>query len=139
MYGRLPGRCAADGRHAGAGSALEAVVGGEFRLRGIVDLIERRRARPAELRVTDYKTGGNYTRWRMVVGGGETLQPVLYPLAVESILDARVVEGRRAGDAAQLVAANARLLDALDWRPAHADIDTIVGDALEWERKLAAG
>jgi len=44
--------------------------------------------------VTDYKTGGNYTRWRMVVGGGETLQPVLYPLAVEAVLSARVVEGR---------------------------------------------
>jgi CRISPR/Cas system-associated exonuclease Cas4 (RecB family) len=44
--------------------------------------------------VTDYKTGGNYTRWRMVVGGGETLQPVLYPLAVEAVLGARVVEGR---------------------------------------------
>jgi len=91
----------------------EAVVG-DFRLRGIVDLIERRRApggRPGgrgaargappgpagaadALRVTDYKTGGNYTRWRMVVGGGETLQPVLYPLAVESVLGAPVVEGR---------------------------------------------
>jgi ATP-dependent helicase/nuclease subunit B len=91
--------------------AAEAVVGA-FRLRGIVDLIERRRGpvRPSgtsgapaaaggtawgdELRVTDYKTGGNYTRWRMVVGGGETLQPVLYPLAVEAVLGARVVEGR---------------------------------------------
>jgi hypothetical protein len=84
----------------------EAAVG-DFRLRGIVDLIERRRAPGAraggaaagtgsrdELRVTDYKTGGNYTRWRMVVAGGETLQPVLYPLAVESVLGARVVEGR---------------------------------------------
>jgi hypothetical protein len=108
----------------------EAVVG-EFRLRGVVDLLERRRA-PAgrgggapgargpggaappreELRVTDYKTGGNYTRWRMVVAGGETLQPVLYPLAVEAVLapaepwrssigrfpdgvlGARIVEGR---------------------------------------------
>jgi ATP-dependent helicase/nuclease subunit B len=74
----------------------EAAVG-EFRLRGIVDLIERRRAPTTagdELRVTDYKTGGNYTRWRLVVGGGETLQPVLYPLAVEAVLGARVVEGR---------------------------------------------
>jgi ATP-dependent helicase/nuclease subunit B len=68
----------------------------DFRLRGIVDLIERRRAASPrdELRVTDYKTGGNYTRWRMVVGGGETLQPVLYPLAVEAVLGGRVVEGR---------------------------------------------
>jgi CRISPR/Cas system-associated exonuclease Cas4 (RecB family) len=82
----------------------EAAVG-DFRLRGIVDLIERRRETPGaqradgrspggDLRVTDYKTGGNYTRWRMVVGGGETLQPVLYPLAVEAVLGARVVEGR---------------------------------------------
>jgi CRISPR/Cas system-associated exonuclease Cas4 (RecB family) len=71
----------------------EAVVG-DFRLRGIVDLIERRRGAREELRVSDYKTGGNYTRWRMVVAGGETLQPVLYPLAVEAVLGARVVEGR---------------------------------------------
>jgi len=71
----------------------EATIG-DFRLRGIVDLIERRRGPRDELRVTDYKTGGNYTRWRMVVAGGETLQPVLYPLAVESVLGVRVVEGR---------------------------------------------
>ena len=38
---------------------------------------------------------------------------------------------------AELVAANAALLSTLDWRPAHADIDAIVGDALAWERKLA--
>jgi len=28
-------------------------------------------------------------------------------------------------------------LETLDWRPAYADIDRIVGDALAWERKLA--
>ena len=67
-------------------------------------------------------------------------------LSVLEVLDAvdrhtnkplnRVMEGRRAGDPPELVAGNARLLAALDWRPAHADIDTIVGDALAWERKL---
>jgi CRISPR/Cas system-associated exonuclease Cas4 (RecB family) len=90
----------------------EAIVG-DFRLRGIVDLIERRRVTGGreggapmvdprggaavpleEWRVTDYKTGSNFTRWRMVVGGSEMLQPVLYPLAIEAILGARVVEGR---------------------------------------------
>jgi len=67
-------------------------------------------------------------------------------LSVSQVLDAvdrltdvpvkRVIEGRRAGDPPELVANNARLLETLDWRPAFADIDRIVGDALAWERKL---
>lgn len=68
-------------------------------------------------------------------------------LSVLEVLDAvdrangtpvdRIMEGRRAGDPPTLVAANGRLLSALDWRPAHGDIDEIVRDALAWERKLA--
>ncbi|MEO7278019.1 MAG: UDP-glucose 4-epimerase GalE [Sphingomicrobium sp.] len=68
-------------------------------------------------------------------------------LSVLAVLDAvdrangspieRVMERRRAGDPPQLVAANARMLETLDWRPAYADIDRIVGDALSWERNLA--
>jgi CRISPR/Cas system-associated exonuclease Cas4 (RecB family) len=65
-----------------------------YRLRGIVDLVERRRGAP-ELRVTDYKTGRDYLRRnRLVVGGGEMLQPVIYGLAVEHLLAARVVASR---------------------------------------------
>jgi ATP-dependent helicase/nuclease subunit B len=71
----------------------EVTVPPGFRLRGIVDLVERRRG-AAELRVTDYKTGGNWTKRNLVVGGGETLQPVLYGLAIEDVLAARVVESR---------------------------------------------
>ncbi|MBI1735748.1 MAG: exodeoxyribonuclease V subunit gamma [Candidatus Rokubacteria bacterium] len=63
------------------------------RLRGIVDLVERKRG-GTDLRVTDYKTGGNWTKRGMVVGGGEQLQPVLYGLAMEQVLGARVVESR---------------------------------------------
>ena len=44
---------------------------------------------------------------------------------------------RRPGDPPQLVAGNKRLMETLDWRPEHGDIDTIVADALAWERKLA--
>lgn len=44
---------------------------------------------------------------------------------------------RRAGDADQLVANNAAILATLPWRPAYADLDTIVTHALAWERKLA--
>ena len=44
---------------------------------------------------------------------------------------------RRAGDADSLVANNAAILATLPWRPAYADLDTIVAHALAWERKLA--
>jgi len=67
-------------------------------------------------------------------------------LSVLQVLDAvdrangaplkRELGPRRAGDPPQLVSSNARLLETLDWRPAHDDIDTIVRDALAWERKL---
>jgi RecB family exonuclease len=72
---------------------VEVALPEGYRLRGIVDLVERRRG-GSDLRVTDYKTGGNYTRRNLVVGGGEMLQPVLYGLAVERLLGARVAESR---------------------------------------------
>src|SRR5207244_6474396 len=83
------------GRRLGA----EVTLAEGWRLRGIVDLAERRRGGAApggapDLRVTDYKTGRDYTKRNLVVGGGEMLQPVLYGLAVEHLLAARVVESR---------------------------------------------
>ena len=67
-------------------------------------------------------------------------------LSVLEVLDAvdrvngtpveRRMAERRAGDSPILVAANGLLLESLDWRPAFAEIDTIVAHALEWERKL---
>jgi UDP-glucose 4-epimerase len=49
----------------------------------------------------------------------------------------RRMEPRRAGDPDALVADNARILATLPWRPKRADLDTIVQDALAWERRLA--
>ncbi|HYI64970.1 MAG TPA: UDP-glucose 4-epimerase GalE, partial [Allosphingosinicella sp.] len=49
----------------------------------------------------------------------------------------RRMEARRAGDPGALVADNARILATLPWRPKRDDLDTIVADALSWERKLA--
>ncbi|MCL6679481.1 UDP-glucose 4-epimerase GalE [Sphingomonas sp. RG327] len=67
-------------------------------------------------------------------------------LSVLEVLDAldrqlnepirREMKPRRAGDPPALVAGNARLLKALAWTPRFNDIETIVRDALEWERKL---
>lgn len=49
----------------------------------------------------------------------------------------RRMEGRRTGDPAALIADNREILAMLDWRPAHANLEGIVRDALAWERKLA--
>jgi UDP-glucose 4-epimerase len=49
----------------------------------------------------------------------------------------RKLEARRAGDPDALVANNSRILATLPWRPKRDDLDTIVADALAWERKLA--
>ena len=49
----------------------------------------------------------------------------------------RRMEPRRAGDPDSLVADNARILATLPWRPKRDDLDTIVADALAWERALA--
>jgi len=49
----------------------------------------------------------------------------------------RKMEPRRAGDPDALVADNSKILATLPWRPKRDDLDTIVADALAWERKLA--
>ncbi|MBX3560472.1 MAG: UDP-glucose 4-epimerase GalE [Sphingomonas sp.] len=49
----------------------------------------------------------------------------------------RRMQPRRAGDPPALIADNGRILATLPWRPARDDLDTIVADALAWERRLA--
>lgn len=73
--------------------AEPVLVDGRFKLRGSIDLIEQK-AGTALLRVTDHKTGRNRTTWKTVIGGGGTLQPVLYSLAVQQALGATVTSGR---------------------------------------------
>ena len=67
-------------------------------------------------------------------------------LSVLEVLDAldrllpqpirREMKGRRAGDPPLLISSNRRLKETLDWQARYADIDVILGHALEWERKL---
>jgi len=67
-------------------------------------------------------------------------------LSVLEVLDAldkvsgtplkREMGPRRAGDPPMLVSSNRRLVETVNWTPRFADIDTIVSDALAWERKL---
>ncbi|MDE8650458.1 UDP-glucose 4-epimerase GalE [Novosphingobium album (ex Liu et al. 2023)] len=49
----------------------------------------------------------------------------------------RRLEGRRAGDPDSLISDNRRIKATLPWEPRYADLDTIVGHALAWERRLS--
>ena len=62
-------------------------------LRGSIDLVEE--DANGRLRVTDHKTGrAVHAGSGLVIGGGKVLQPVLYSLAAEQVLEREVVSGR---------------------------------------------
>lgn len=67
-------------------------IDGRFPVRGSIDLVEV--DAQGRLRVTDYKTGRPPDRAPAAIGGGETLQPLVYARAAETLLGAPVVEGR---------------------------------------------
>ncbi len=73
--------------------AAPAVLDSGVRLRGSIDLVERRAN--GALRATDYKTGKPRADEGTVLGGGRTLQPVLYALALEKMFPGSTVEGGR--------------------------------------------
>ncbi len=82
------------------GSRTEAVrILNGIRLRGSIDLVETRSRRDGRtvVRVTDHKTGRGRMqtgRERLEVGGGEILQPIIYSLAAEQLLDEEVEYGQ---------------------------------------------
>ncbi len=75
---------------ASVATAIKLEIGLE--LRGSIDLVER--GADNALRVTDHKTGRVRADREVVIGGGKTLQPVLYALAAERILGEPVAAGR---------------------------------------------
>ncbi len=70
----------------------EAVIFDNIRLRGSIDLVERHATRNV-LRVTDHKTGKAPLSRPQYVGGGAILQPLLYALAAEQLLEQPVESG----------------------------------------------
>jgi RecB family exonuclease len=65
---------------------------GDFKLRGSIDLVERHSS--GKFRATDHKTGKARAERDTVVGGGKYLQPLLYALAAQKVLNQRVESGR---------------------------------------------
>ena len=70
-------------------------------------------------------------------GHGFSVREVIETIKRVSGVDFKVENApRRAGDAAQLVAASERARAMLDWQPRFDDLSTIVAHALAWEREL---
>jgi UDP-glucose 4-epimerase len=92
-----------------------------------VDALEKLIADPAESHIMNCGYGRGFS--------------VLEVLdAVDRVTNMRIerrMEARRAGDPDALVADNRKILATLPWRPKRDDLDTIVADALAWERRLA--
>jgi ATP-dependent helicase/nuclease subunit B len=85
----LPARAGRDP----ASTEEEAELAEGVRLRGSIDLVEKH-IRTGMLRVTDHKTGKAPEKIPAYTGGGKVLQPMLYSLAAEKLLDATVESGR---------------------------------------------
>jgi ATP-dependent helicase/nuclease subunit B len=82
-----------DGSHDERSIPDPVVIDGRFAIRGAIDLVEQHGAL-GSLRVTDHKTGKNRTTARLVVGGGGTLQPIVYSLVAEEMLKLPVASAR---------------------------------------------
>ena len=65
---------------------------GDLKLRGSIDMVERQGSK--RFRVTDHKTGKAYAEKETIVGGGKYLQPLLYALACQELVDGQVESGR---------------------------------------------
>ena len=70
-------------------------------------------------------------------GHGATVKEVIEVVKRVSGVDFKVnMVGRRAGDPAAIVARADRVREVLGWRPQRDNLDEIVRQALDWERRL---
>jgi UDP-glucose 4-epimerase len=98
----------------------------------VSDLVRAHSAALAYLR-----SGGNSMTFNCGYGSGASVFDVIEAVRRVCGHDFLVeVAGRRAGDPAALVADVQRIRETLEWRPQFDDLDTIVGHAFAWERRL---
>ena len=98
----------------------------------VTDLIDAHLAALAYLR-----GGGASLICNCGYGHGQTVKEVVEVVKRVSGVDFRVIMSpRRPGDPAALVARADRAKSALGWRPARDNLDEIVRQALDWERRL---
>jgi UDP-glucose 4-epimerase len=93
----------------------------------------------AHIKALDYLRGaGASVTFNCGYGHGYSVREIIEAVRRVSGSDfAATPQPRRAGDPAAVIADSRRLRQLLSWTPAYDDLDTIVGHALAWERKLA--
>jgi UDP-glucose 4-epimerase len=98
----------------------------------VTDLIDAHLAALAYLRA-----GGSSVVCNCGYGHGETVKEVVEVVKRVSGVDFPVaLSGRRAGDPAAIVAKAERAKSVLGWKPTRDNLDEIVRQALDWERRL---
>ena len=98
----------------------------------VTDLIDAHLAALAFLR-----GGGEGGTFNCGYGHGQTVKEVIDVVRRVSGVDFKVnVVGRRPGDPAAIVAKAERARAVLGWRPSRDNLDDIVRQALDWERRL---
>jgi UDP-glucose 4-epimerase len=92
----------------------------------------------AHLMALDHlRKGGENVICNCGYGRGFSVLEVVDAVKQASGADFKVrMSGRRPGDPASLVASTKRIKAVLGWKPKYDDLPTIVGQALDWERRL---
>jgi len=106
---------------------------------GIRDYIHIEDLAAAHLSALRYlEGGGTPVTINVGYGNGSSVREVIDVVRRVSGVDFTVLEApRRPGDPAMLVARSQRIREVLDWKPKYDDLEKIVSDAWQWERKLA--
>ena len=93
-------------------------------------------AKAHALALAHLRRGGQSDIFNCGYGQGYSVLQVIEAVAraAGKSIDAKRVP-RRPGDPAQIVAASDKIRASLGWTPRFADLDTIVGHALAWERR----
>ena len=105
---------------------------------GVRDYIHVADLASAHLNALDYlRAGGQSLTANVGYGHGFSVRQVLD--SVERVAGSKLTvreEPRRAGDPPSLIAKCDRVRQLLQWTPKYDDLDTIVRNSLDWERKL---
>ncbi len=107
---------------------------------GVRDYIHVEDLASAHLKALDYlRNQGESTTLNVGYGHGYSVREVLDTVSRVNGSPISIIEqGRRAGDPPMLIAQSDKAKQVLDWQPQYDDLETIVRNAIDWERKLMA-